>query len=181
MRKINLDILKVGLPGITATRGAFYREAIIVGLVKQGFSSGVILEIKGEFNESCIIEWTNDLEDKDIRSWRDEIQIANFGAVGIAILLMAELLKFKNFEESTIGTGIDFWISKKKFQKGEIAFYKREARLEVSGLLKEGTGNTINMRVGRKRKQMKASDHLDLQGWIVIVEFSTPKSKIIKK
>lgn len=181
MRKLNLDVLKDGLPGISSTRGAFYREAVIVGLRKQGFSSGVTLGITGEFEEKYKIEWTEDIDAADIRSWKDEVQIANFGAVGIALLLMIELLGFKNFEEGIIGTGIDFWLSKNQFQKGKIAYYKREARLEISGILKETVGNTINMRVGRKRKQMKVSDYLQLQGWIVVVEFSTPKSKIVKK
>lgn len=181
MRKLNLDILRNGLPGISPTRGAFYREAVIVGLSKQGFDSGVILNISGEFEEDIIIEWTNDIDKSIIKSWKDEFQIANFGAVGIALLLMTELLYFKNFEEGTIGTGIDFWISKKEFQKDQIAFYKREARLEISGILKEKTGNTINMRIGKKKKQITVSDNLGLPGWIIVVEFSTPKSKIIKK
>ncbi|MCO6479928.1 MAG: hypothetical protein J5I94_25045 [Phaeodactylibacter sp.] len=109
------------------------------------------------------------------------MQIAGFGAVGIALLLMVELLGFKIFEESAIGAGIDFWMSKRKFQEEEPAFYKREARLEISGILTEKAGNTVNMRIGKKRNQMAASDDLKLPGWIVIVEFSAPKSKIAKK
>ena len=181
MRKLNLDILKEGLSGISPTRGAFYREAVIVGLSRQGFKSGVVINILGDFEEEVSIEWTDDVNKTTIESWRDEFQIANFGAVGIALLLMLEFLKFENFEEGTIGTGIDFWLSKHPFKEEEIAFHRREARLEVSGILKEKKGNTINMRIGRKKKQISVSDYLELPGWIVDVEFSTPKSKIIKK
>ena len=181
MRKLNLDTLKKGLLGISPTRGNFYREAAIVGLHQQGFKSGVILHISGEFQEKISIEWTDDVDKVTIDSWRDELQVTNFGAVGIALLLMAELLTFNNFEEGVIGTGIDFWMSKKSFQKKKIAFYQREARLEISGILKEKIGNTVNMRIGKKKKQISVSDYTRLPGWIVVVEFSTPKSKIVKK
>ena len=181
MRKLNLDILQEGLSGISPTRGAFYREAAIVALSRFGFQSGVILKIVGEIQDEVCIEWTNDIEIEALGSWRDELQIANFGAVGMALLLASNLLEFKNFEEGTIGTGIDFWISKKPFLEEEIAFYNREARLEVSGILSAKKGNTINMRIKQKKKQITKSDFLRLPGWIIVVEFSTPKSKIVKK
>ncbi len=91
------------------------------------------------------------------------------------------LLAFKNFEEATIGTGIDFWMSKRDFDKNETAFHKREARLEVSGILQQTSSNSLNMRVNKKKKQIQLSDSSKLEGWIVVVEFSSPKSKIIKK
>ena len=37
------------------------------------------------------------------------------------------------------------------------------------------------MRIGKKKKQMKVSDYSELPGWIAVVEFSSPKSKIVKK
>ncbi len=37
------------------------------------------------------------------------------------------------------------------------------------------------MRVNKKKKQISPSDNTQLDGWIVIVEFETPKSKIVKK
>lgn len=94
---------------------------------------------------------------------------------------MKELLGFNIFEESVIGTGIDFWMGKGTYNEEEIAYFQRKARLEISGLGKEKIGNTVGMRVTKKKKQIKASDDTQLDGWIVIVEFSTPKTKIIKK
>lgn len=181
MKILNLDILVSGLPGISATRGAFYREATIVGLKKQGFDSGVVLQVEGEFQELCQLIWTEDVSKTVVNSWRDEVQIANFGAVGIALVLMVHFLDFQSFEEGIIGTGIDFWLSRNKFQEEKIAFRNCEARLEVSGILTERPGNTVNMRVGKKKVQMTASDESGFPGWIVVVEFSIPKSKIVKK
>lgn len=37
------------------------------------------------------------------------------------------------------------------------------------------------MRINKKKKQISPSDNTKLEGWISVVEFSTPKTKIIKK
>lgn len=180
-RKLDLDLLKEGLPGISAARGMFYREAVIVGLKKQGHQSGILMEISGAFQEKFEVVWEDDIDILTVNSWRDELQIANFGAVGIALLLMKSLLEIISFEEGVIGTGIDFWVSTKDYLKAQIPFMEREARLEISGILEEKPSNTVNMRIGKKRKQMHPTDHLELTGWIIVVEFKTPKSKIEKK
>lgn len=181
MRILNLDTLFEEIPGVSPTRRAFYREAAIVGLKRQGHSSGAQLKIAGDFEETVQLIWEQDVEDVIINSWRDEVQIAHFGAVGISLLLAKEFLGYQSFEEGVIGTGIDFWMGKGVFQKDYVSFIEREARLEVSGIFSEHEGNTVNMRVSRKKKQMKVSDHVNLVGWIVVVEFSAPKSKIVKK
>ena len=51
MRTLNLDILKQGFSGISSTRGAFYREAVVVALKQYGFVSGVELKVSGAFEE----------------------------------------------------------------------------------------------------------------------------------
>jgi len=181
MRKLNLDILKEGFYGISPTRGTYYREAVIVGLRKQGFASGVHLKIYGEFEEIVELVWKDDIDDAVVVSWRDKHNLANFGAVGISLLIAHKILAFKAFEESTIGTGIDFFMGQSDFNQSVPSFLQREARLEVSGIFEENTGNSVKMRIGKKRKQMKVSDHTNLNGWIIVVEFSTPKSKIVKK
>lgn len=181
MRILNLDVLFEEIPGISPTRRAFYREAAIVGLKRQGYSSGIKLKVEGEFEEIVQLVWYQDIDNTIVNSWRDEVQIAHFGAVGIALLLVKELLGFQSFEEGVIGTGIDFWMGKGVFQKDYVSFIEREARLEISGIISAQEGNTVNMRVGRKKKQMEVSDHVNLTGWIVVVEFSTPKSKIVQK
>jgi hypothetical protein len=181
MHILNLDILQHGLQGITSTRGKYYMEAAIVSLRKKGFVSGVILQVSGFINEDLVLIWTHELTDYQIMSWRDEVHSSNFGAVGIAILLTSELLGFQTFEESVIGTGIDFWIGKTPPVEGEISFAQIDARLEISGIGLETDGNTINMRVNQKKKQMIPSDSTFLPGWVVVVEFGTPKSTIVRK
>jgi hypothetical protein len=137
--------------------------------------------VSGNFEKRFTVVWEKDINVATLASWKDENQIANFGAVGIAILLAIELLGIVSFEEGIIGTGIDFWVSTKSSSSQLIPFINREARIEVSGILQENLGNTVNMRVGQKKKQMKSSDHSQLPGWVIVVEFSTPKTKIVRK
>lgn len=181
MRILNLDILQNGLPGITPVMGAFYMEAAIVSLIKNGFTSGVILKVNGAFEEEFKIQWSSQLTIFQVRSWREENHFYSAGAVGLSLLLIKELLGFTIFEEGTIGTGIDYWLGKDLDVEAKNSFFKKLARLEISGIGKANKTNSINMRINRKKKQMVASDNTKLEGWISVVEFSTPTTKIIKK
>jgi len=53
--------------------------------------------------------------------------------------------------------------------------------LEISGIGRANAKNSVNMRVYKKKNQIAQSDNTKLAGWISVVEFSTPKTKIIKK
>lgn len=181
MRVLNLDKIKTGLSGITPARGFLYMEAAIVSLMKRGYSSGVILKIEGDFMIEMRIEWTEKVTQSTVDSWKEERYVANYGAVGIALLLYTELLGISYFEEAQIGTGIDFWVSKQGVGNEDALYIPKDARLEISGLGKEKVGNTVNMRIGQKKRQITSSDITNLPGWIIVVEFMTPKSKIIKK
>ena len=181
MRILNLDKLKMGLAGITSAKGFLYLEGAIVSLKKKGYSSGVILKVEGDFEMKMMIEWTEEVSQKTVDSWKEERYAANYGAVGIALLLYAELLGDSYFEEAQIGTGVDFWVSKNKTGQEDDLYIPKEARLEISGIGQEKIGNTVNMRIGKKRRQVSSSDTTDLPAWIIVVEFTTPKSKIIKK
>ena len=72
MRKLKLDILQKGLPGITPIMGAYYMEAAIVSLIKNGHKSGVILEVNGDYKLSCEISWEVPVDNNIINSWKEE-------------------------------------------------------------------------------------------------------------
>jgi len=181
MRKLKLDILQKGLPGITPIMGAYYMEAAIVCLVKNGHTSGVVLEVTGDYQLSFEISWDLPIDKNTIDSWREEKIATSHGAVGIALCLLLELFDYTTFEEGLYGTGIDFWLGKGILANNQISLYQREARVEVSGIFKETKTNTIKMRVNKKKEQITPSDKTKLDGWIVVVEFEKPKSKIVKK
>ena len=135
MRRLKLDILQKGLPGITPIMGAYYMEAAIVCLIKNGHSSGVILEVTGAYQEIFEISWTIPVNEDIVNSWREEKIATSHGAVGIALCLLLELLDYTTFEEGIYGTGIDFWLGKGELAHNQISLYQREARVEISGIL----------------------------------------------
>ena len=68
----------------------------------------------------------------------------------------------------------DYWLGDKNSQY----LFQDKARLEISGILK-GTKSKIDYR--EKIKQTQQSNHLNLPAYIVVVEFSLPKSQVTKK
>lgn len=180
MRKINVDKLKKGITGITLAASNYYHEALLVALIQSGHQSEIVLKLEGTFEEEIQLIWKSKISLSILRAWQNKIDVANFAAVGLALLLINELTKFKSFETGNIGTGIDYWMSHKK-DISELGTFSREARLEISGILKETKSNSVNMRLNLKKKQVKKSDDSNISAWIAIVEFSTPKSKIEKQ
>jgi len=181
MKIINLDKLQEGLPGLTPIVGAYCMEAAKVCLIRGGHSSGVVLLVQGNFEEKLKIFWKEPLNPSAFLTWAEEAHAATYAAMGIAFLLAQELLGYTIFEESRYGTGIDYWMGKGELQEKKPTYFQKEARLEISGISKETPSNTINMRVNKKKKQMSPSDKSNLPGWVIVVEFGTPKSKIAKK
>ncbi len=96
-------------------------------------------------------------------------------------MILSKLSEYQSFELSAFGTGIDYWMSREKPDENSGVFLKKEARLEISGIFNESSSNTVGMRVQLKARQIAASDGTGLPGFVAIVEFGTPKSKIVKK
>jgi len=98
------------------------------------------------------------------------------GAYCLAMMVLKELTDFTTVKQSKKGTGFDYWLSKAPSSNG----LQEQARMEVSGILK-GTVGQINQRLKEKIKQTQKSDSMKIPAFIVIVEFSTPLLKIVKK
>ena len=170
MGTINLEKLKNGLPFISKIMGAFMMEAVIYCLTKQGHVSGSALKITGDWEKEFIIEWDYLLNANSLKSWNDWKEATEYAAMGITVLAMMELTKFCTFERAAQDAGVDFWLTDTD--------KKENARLEVSGIWKETKSNSINMRINLKRKQLKPTKD---SSYISVVEFGTPKAKIIKR
>ncbi|MEM9884983.1 MAG: hypothetical protein AAF849_03760 [Bacteroidota bacterium] len=146
-----------------------------------GYESGVKLEVKGEIEGIFEIIWSDAVDKSIIDSWNDAKEATEFGATALAILLLLEQTDFKEFIRAYQGTGIDYWLSKGEYEAQGLPTENRAGRLEISGILKEAKGNTLNRRIARKKKQSKKTDSTDLPVYIVVVEFSCPKAKVIIK
>ena len=177
MFKIELDELRKGLPGFTPTAGSFLAEAAIYCLESCSHKTGVKLTLHLEDNqEEVLVNWHSELSPDAPSTWQDEQELVEYAAVGIALPLILQATGYSDVQRARKGSSVDFWLGK----KDEYAFPILEALLEVSGILKENPGNTINARANRKKQQAMRSPYGNLPVYIIVVEFSKPKAKLEK-
>ena len=105
-----------------------------------------------------------------------KIDFREYGACGIAALLVDSMTEYTIIERSQKGPGFDYWLGKKGTNT---PLFQEKARLEVSGIRK-GESSGIEARVRQKEKQITPSDG-SLPGIIVVVEFSSPRARMRTK
>ena len=108
------------------------------------------------------------------RFWNDLEEATQHGAYAVAILLVRALTGYTVIERSRKGTGFDWWLGT------EDNLFQGKARLEVSGIL-HGTTRRINGRIKARVGQTTQSDNLALPAYVVVVEFGTPRAKVVQR
>lgn len=152
-----------------------YAEAAAVCLENMGHTKYVQLLIEGDSEKKLQLSWLP--INQQIRdNWLDLQEATEYGAICLAIWVVHETTDYKVIRRSPKLTGFDYWLG----DKTATYPFQDKARLEVSGILK-GTKGQLNQRVKEKLKQTGRTDHLNLPGIIVVVEFSEPLAKIKKK
>ena len=180
MKKLHLNTLKSGLPGLTKTAGAFLAEAAAYCLDSQGFMTGVVMKVTGDINENIAVFWTDIVDDQVKRTWRDNIEAVEYAATAIGILLTLEYTDFVIAERGRQDGVADYILTKKKNEANLLNFNTPQAHLEVTGILKEKVGNTLKGRLKIKRQKAKKHTKDGTEVLIIITEFSIPKAKIVK-
>jgi hypothetical protein len=173
---INLKDLEIGYPGISKNIGAYLMEATIFCLEMNNHESSIVVSIEGK--EDIELIWETPLTNQIKRSWRDTKETVEYGAVGLSLLLIHHFTEFVILERSYQGTGFDYWLGNTNFDENIPSIVQRKARLEISGILKESSKNKFSVRIKQKIKQVEKYDW-EYPVYIVIVEFSFPKAKII--
>lgn len=158
--------------GLSQSWCGFLVDAISYCLATQGHDLSVEMCIYGDITENCIL-MRAPLDELAQRSWADLQEATEYGAYGIAILLILEYTNHTGVERSCKGTGFDYWLGMENS-----LLFQRRARLEVSGILK-GSSSAIDYRLEQKIEQISCGDY-SLPSFIVIVEFSSPRSKVRK-
>ncbi len=170
MASININSIKDGMSGITPAIGNYLFENCLVCLNNAGHSNGVALDINGLRKDSFSLEWDGDVTDQMLRSYKDELETTEQGAVCISVLMAKQLTDYTVIERSWRGTGIDYWLGYE-----DDPLLQRAARLEISGIKAESATNTVTTRYEQKKKQASQSANTLLPAYISIVEFSNPK------
>jgi len=145
-------------------------EAGSVCLYTNNHECPVDLHLDGEFDMIFDLHWQH-VTQEALSSHNDPEVAVEFGAYGVAILLIPKITDYTVIERSKKGTGFDYWLRMK-----DDKLFQSKARLEVSGIM-TGDEKTLNTRCKDKLKQCaKTNEHLP--GYIVVVEFGTPRVRI---
>lgn len=180
MRKLNLDKAKQNWLGIPASAGSFYYTALLACLQGNGHQSGCQLELSGDWNEKLLLSWTGKLDKKTLSFWKNRHLATEYGAIAIAAFLIETFTDLEFLEIMEIGEGADFFLCKKE-EANNLSFQQSPiAKLEVSGIWNEKLGNTLNMRINIKKRQVEKGT-LELPIYIIVVEFGKLKAKFIEK
>jgi hypothetical protein len=173
---IDLQDIKKGFPGISLALCNSYYEACMVCLHRSNHRNFVLLNLGGDTQADIVLNWDDYFDDQIDRSWQDQTFCTDHGAVCLSAMLVKKCTDYTIIERARIGTGVDYWLSKK-----DDDLFHKSARLEISGILKESESNTVTQRFKIKKKQTNQSDATRLPVYISIIEFSNPKAIFAKK
>jgi hypothetical protein len=181
--ELRLDTLDAGIPALTPKRAGVHMEACVWCLKECGHENGTELKVIDDQNEPCFykVTWPKSQIDMEaiIRAYNKD-DGPEYGAVAIALLLIREKTDFTAIHRAVSRTGIDYWLGYKKSSKNQI-FKWENARLEVSGILKQSSTNKVKYRISKKIKQTKQSDHISFPAYVIVVEFSQPIAEMVKR
>ena len=170
-RPLMLAQLATGWPKLSAAMGQVLAESASVCLYEQGHGEAVQMEVSGAYRATYRVQRLSVTD--QMRSTHSDLQDATeWGACGVAILLIDNLTPYTVVERAWKGGGFDYWLG----YKNDPLFQKR-ARLEVSGIL-AGGDSTLKARVRQKLSQSDSSDHTNTAAYAVVVEFSKPTARI---
>ena len=164
-----------GIPMLSSTAGGCLADAACVCLDDQKHFSGAPIAVSGDFEEMYELVWSAST-DQMRRFWADDELATQWGAEGVAILLVLELTDLTVIERSCKGTGFDYWLGQ---ATSDALLFQNKARLEVSGI-RNGTDAALNQRVKQKIEQTRRSDGA-LPAYVIVVEFSRPRCRVIKR
>ena len=138
-----LESLSVGIPALTPVKSAFLKEACVWCLLQCDHPNGVLIscEICND-NVGYSIKWNDDFDLETLLRSYNMDDAVEFGAEALSLLLVREKTNYTAIKRAVRPSGIDYWLGYKK-EKDISLFSFADARLEISGILKESSTNTI--------------------------------------
>lgn len=114
-----------------------------------------------------------------LRSWDLCLEGVEYGACGVALLLVHKLTDYIVVERAVRGTGIDYWLGPRELLADPLPL-QHAARLEASGILRGDTAR-ITARLKEKLDQTAPTDATLLPAYAAVVEFGSPASWLVRK
>lgn len=180
---INLDCLLNGVGLYSAARCEADYEAALVALADTSYEPNKPCEVKDYEELKCMVtfEWSREITSIMRRS-SNEDDLAEDGAVGIALMLIVTLTKYTVVERAARGTGVDYLLGERESVSlaDRDDFNEHTAYLEVSGILRENRNNSVRKRLYKKMNRKIQTDE-GKPVYVIVVEFSTPKVNFSKR
>jgi hypothetical protein len=171
----DLARLRKGMPGLTSAAGGYLAEAAAVCLENQKHAPGVSLSVDGSYRRTVHLNWDR-VGNQEQRTYADLHEATEYGACGIAILVVENAARKVVVERSKKGTFFDYWVG---LEGKDELFQGDRARLEISGIL-NGDLKKMEMRTTQKLEQVKQAKG-KLPTYVAVVEFGGPKARIVRK
>jgi len=171
-KTISVLPLDHGNSGLLDSLAGYMGACAAVCLDKQNHESGVPMAVEGDCNTIFRLMW-EPLTEKHHRTCADIQEAIEYGAYGLAILVVRETKGKTVLERSAKGPGFDFWIGDE--EDADLPF-QGLTRLEVSGIL-SGDEKSMKSRMRVKKKQVSPSDDLG-PAFIAIIDFRPPVTRL---
>jgi hypothetical protein len=170
----DLERLRKGMPGLTSAAGGYLAEAAAACLEDRKHIQGISLSVDGSYRRTIRLTWGG-VSDQQRRTHADLHEATEYGACGVAIIVVENAARKVVVERSKKGTFFDYWVGSEG--KGEL--FQDRARLEVSGIL-NGDDKKVEMRTTQKLEQVRQGKGR-LPTYVAIVEFGRPKARVVRK
>lgn len=180
-KKVDLDTLVDGIPALSEGKAKYLKETCVWCLNHCKHENGVTLTAQNfERTDLLPVCWDEGAIQLDAisRSINKEDAI-EFGAEAVSFLLIRECTKYTAIRRAATGTGIDYWLGKKR-RAGNKLFSSGDARLEISGILRQTESNNIKKRLKEKLIQTTPTDNT-FPVIISVIEFSNPQAELVLK
>ncbi len=123
--------------------------------------------------EEIMLTWDSDFPSA---AMKENVDMANHGGVAIAFFLMSTLSEYKYVEQSEIGDGVDYRFKINEPNDDDLNFLDDFHYVEVSGILKESSTNTLKRRIQIKHDQIKKGRKKDKSSSVIVTLFSEPQT-----
>jgi hypothetical protein len=147
--------------------------AVALGRYHTGGSAIFEFELDG-IRRSTRIAWDTEFSTATMRERKD---MANHGAVALAMFVMAVLLEYQYVEQSEIGEGVDYQFMEKAPADDDLNFLQGGHHVEVSGIMEENGSNTLVGRIRDKQQQIRDGKRkVSGQASVIVTLFQQPKT-----
>lgn len=154
----------------------FILDATSFCLAKNNHQSGVVAPIGGFIVDSLQATWTA-MTAEMMNTYNSQKKAVEFGAEGIAFILVDRCTNFQIGPVAYIGSGFDYYLRPKNQDATLSSLCDGYTKLEISGIDKKSPTNTLEKRI-KEKCQQAATIQDGVEYLVVVAEFGDPRVEV---